>query len=126
MRTLHSSLVLLAAVSMLLSGCLGEESPKSSDQAADPEVDARVTVVGVVKEVNDATPHDGGVEIWLKLEEGGEVQLLFGSLFTYPPPDDETLKLYEVIRRVQVGDRVQATGTETARGIRIEQLTILK
>ena len=126
MRALHSPLVLLAAVSILLSGCLGEDSPKSSDQLVDQEAAAQVTVVGVVQEIDDGTPHDGGVEIRLKLKEGDEVLLLFGSLFTYPPPNVETLQLYEVVRRVEVDDSVQATGTETARGIRIEQLTILK
>jgi len=125
MRSLRSQLVLLAGISLLLGGCLGEEGPKSSSQPGEQGF-TQVTVEGYVRHIDDQTPVDGGVEIELRLDDGGDVLLLFGSLFTYPPPDDEKLRLYEVIRQVEVEDRVRATGIETERGIRIEQLTILK
>ena len=126
MRSLRSPLFLFAAASLLLAGCLGEEAPNSSSQPVDDQISTPVTVVGVVKDIDDQTPNDGGVEILLKLEAGGETLLLFGSLFTYPPPDAETLELYEIVRRVEIGDHVRASGTETRSGIRIEELTILK
>lgn len=125
MRSLRSPLVLLAGILLILGGCLGEESPKSSSQPAEPNI-TQVTVEGWVKHIDDQTPVDGGIEIRLRVEDGEDVLLLFGSLFTYPPPDDEKLRLYEVVRQVEVEDRVRAVGTKTARGIRIEQLTILK
>jgi hypothetical protein len=125
MRSLRSPLVLLAGISLILGGCLGEESPKSSSQPAEQDI-TQVTVEGWVKHIDDQTPVDGGIEIRLRLDDGEDVLLLFGSLFTYPPPDDEKLQLYEVVRQVVVEDRVRAVGTDTARGIRIEQLTILK
>ena len=127
MRRLRVALFLVAATSLLLAGCLGEDGSESSSQPVDGgQIPAPVTVVGIVTDVKDLTPSDGGVDILVKLEEGGEVLLLFGSLFTYPPPDAETLALYEIVRQVEIGDHVRASGTEVRRGIRIEELTILK
>ena len=70
MRSLRVPLVLLAGMSLVFSGCLGEGGPESSSQPAE-QVPAQVTVVGAVKAIDDQTPHDGGVEIRLALDEGG-------------------------------------------------------
>jgi len=83
-------------------------------------------VVGIVTEIVDQVPVDGGVTISLRLGDGQSQRLSFGSLFTYPPPEPERIRLYEVIREVEVGDRVRATGTAGEEGIELESLTILE
>ena len=56
----------------------------------------------------------------------GEVEtLLFGSLYTEPPPTRERLDLYRVIVEVQVGNRVKAVGKRVEGGIELQALTIV-
>ena len=76
-------------------------------------------------EVQNYVPSDGGVTITITAGMGRTEQLLFPSLFTVPPPSQATMDLYDVVRRVQVGDRVRADGTRTASGIALESLVIL-
>jgi hypothetical protein len=82
-------------------------------------------VVGTVTEIVDQVPVDGGVTITLRLEDERTQRLTFGSLFTNPPPEPERIHLYEVIREVDVGDRVRATGKTGDEGVELESLTIL-
>jgi hypothetical protein len=83
------------------------------------------TVTGEVTGVEDLVPVDGGVTIEIDLDSGGKDRLLFPSLFTYPPPDEATVELYDLVRRVETGDRVRARGERTTEGIRIRELAIL-
>jgi hypothetical protein len=85
-----------------------------------------VTVTGVVTQKDDQVPVDGGVTITLELDEGGTELLLFGSLFTDPPPDDEKLELYRKIVEVQVGSHVKATGIRGDQGIDLTDLVVLE
>ena len=105
------------AVLMVLAGC-------SSDSTL-PGRDRLVTVTGVVTQIDDRVPVDGGVTITLDLEGGGTELLLFGSLFTSPPPGEERLELYEKIRQAEVGSRVRATGIRRAEGIELTDLVVL-
>jgi len=83
-------------------------------------------VVGTVIEIVDQVPVDGGVTISVRLDDDRIERLTFGSLFTYPPPEPERIRLYEVIQEVEVGDRVRATGTAGDEGIELESLIILE
>jgi hypothetical protein len=82
-------------------------------------------VTGVVTQIDDLVPVDGGVTITLALDAGGTELLLFGSLFTSPPPSEERLALYQTIRQAEVGSRVRATGVKGARGIELTDLEVL-
>jgi hypothetical protein len=84
-----------------------------------------VVVTGTVVEFQDMTPVDGGVTITVAPQGGGTERLLFPSLFTYPPPSQEVMNLYDLVRRVEVGDSVRAEGTRTTDGVELESLAIL-
>ncbi|NNF08560.1 MAG: hypothetical protein HKN21_17495 [Candidatus Eisenbacteria bacterium] len=75
-----------------------------------------ITLEGVVAKIDDQTPVDGGVTIELRLDDGSGETLLFGSLFTYPPPTEERLKLYQRIQAIAVGYRVRAVGERMETG----------
>ena len=107
---------MLAAVLPLLAGCGSDPAP------APPGTE---TLTGVVTAVDDRVPVDGGVTIEIDLDGGGKDRLLFPSLFTYPPPDEATIELYDLVRRVETGDRIRAKGERTTEGIRIRELAIL-
>ena len=121
-RTLLS--VLLATSCIALIGCESENA-KGSNSGLAPAADDNVVVTGVVLDVVDQVPVDGGVTISVTTSEGMTEQLLFPSLFTHPPPSDETIKLYDLVRRVEVGDVIRAEGKRTANGVELESLTIL-
>ncbi len=91
-----------------------------------PGTSGLVVVTGRVTQIENAVPVDGGVRIDIILEGGKTEQLLFPSLFTSPPPSEETLKLYDVIRRVELGDRIRAEGKRVPAGIELEALAILE
>jgi hypothetical protein len=84
-----------------------------------------VTLTGVVTQIDDAVPVDGGVVIDLTLDNGETTKLFFGSLFTYPPPPQWKRDLYNVIASLEIGDRVRATGARVAGGISLRGLVIL-
>lgn len=89
-------------------------------------VSGEVTVTGVITFKDDQVPVDGGVTMKLALDDGGTETLLFGSLFTSPPPSDEKFELYGVIVTVNLGDRVIASGQRVEGGILLEGLRVLK
>lgn len=94
--------------------------------ATTPRAEQSVTVTGIVTEVDDRVPVDGGVTITLELDKGGTERLLFESLFTDPPPDEDRLALYEKILTVEVGNHVSATGDREEQGIRLMDLVVLE
>jgi len=82
-------------------------------------------VVGVVTGIDDQTPVDGGITIDLRKDDGRTETLLFGSLFTNPPPDEATVELYGKIEKVRVGDRIRAFGVRNDSGIGLTDVIIL-
>jgi hypothetical protein len=78
-----------------------------------------------VVEFQDETPVDGGVTITVTTQSGGTERLLFPSLFTDPPPSQHVINLYDLVRRVEVGDLVRAEGKRTTAGVELESLAIL-
>lgn len=108
---------LTLAVLMATAGCsLGGTAPVADDL---------VTVEGTLTEIDDQTPVDGGVTLSLALDGGGSERLLFGSLFTSPPPSEARIALYTRIQEAEVGSRVRATGTRTEGGIELTDLVVL-
>jgi len=120
-RAWRKSPVILLATSLLLPlGCR-----KGGDGPTGPTPGANVVVTGDVVEIRDLVPVDGGVTITVTTRSGGTEILLFPSLFTNPPPSQHTIDLYDVVRRVEVGDLVRAEGMRTAAGVELESLAIL-
>ena len=115
---------LLALIALVAIGC-SESQPEQTTPSSVTGT-GNVTVEGVVVAVEDLVPVDGGVTIDIAMESDERARLLFGSLFTSPPPDEATLELYEIVRRVEVGDFVRASGEQTDYGIKIDDLAILK
>lgn len=105
---------------LLLLGC-GEGGIRLTG----PIPGARVAVTGDVVEFQDLVPVDGGATITIKTPSGRTERLLFPSLFTNPPPSQQTIDLYDIVRRVEVGDRVWAAGMRSPAGIALEALAIL-
>ena len=99
-------------------GCFNDNSTGLSESES-------AVVSGLVVAVEDLVPVDGGVTIDLECLNGRTERLLFPSLFTNPPPSEETLELYQVILRIKRGNLVRAEGTRTESGIELERLTIL-
>lgn len=105
--------------SIVAVGCSCDDTP-----SVNPTESQLVIVSGEVTAIDDRVPVDGGVTIDVRLADGGTERLLFGSLHTSPPPSQERLDLYDVIARLQVGDRVRATGVRVEGGIELESLVI--
>lgn len=106
---------LVLVLGLVLAGCSG----------SGPQADFPVTVTGTIAEIDDRVPVDGGVTITLELDQGGTELLLFGSLFTYPPPDEERVALYQKIVEAEVGSHVKATGIREEDGIELTDFQIL-
>ena len=123
MRSFKIFLVFMVGLVLLATGCLQRDETESVDPT---QSSTAITVEGNVAAIDDQTPVDGGIKITVRLDSGGEAVLLFPSLFTSPPPDEATLDLYKIVSQVKVEDHIRATGTETDRGILLEDLTILK
>lgn len=120
-----SILIGLTALVSVCTACRDKDVAPVLSPDADPgAAPALVVVVGVIVEKDDQVPVDGGVTMLLEKTGGGTALLLFGSLFTSPPPSQEQIELYEVIAKVEIGDVVRATGTRSDRGIVLEALTI--
>jgi hypothetical protein len=111
---------LLATSFVLLLGCGG-----GNDAPVSPNPGSDVVVTGRVTEVQDMVPVDGGATITVATLGGGTEHLLFPSLHTEPPPSQQTINLYDVVRRAEVGDLIRAEGKRTADGIALEALVIL-
>jgi len=116
--TFFSTLMIL---SFLFFGCAGE-----SDVPSGPGTSGTIVATGDVTQIDNLVPVDGGITIEINLEDGKTEHLLFASLFTAPPPSEERLKLYDVVRRVEVGDRIRAEGKRVPKGIELEALAILE
>lgn len=102
------------ALSILLLGC--------GNNAA---LGTAVLVTGDVIAIEDLVPVDGGVTITVTTQRGETERLLFPSLFTVPRPSQQTIDLYDVVRRVDVGDLIRAGGKRTTAGVELESLTIV-
>lgn len=111
-----TALAAVAAMALVAAGCT------AGAVAPDPEA---VTVLGTVTEIVDDTPVDGGVTVTLDVVGGGEERLLFGSLFTVPPPGPDRLALYERLAQARVGSRVRAEGRRVDGGIELTDFRIL-
>ena len=109
--------VLAIALPVMLVGC---------SSSTTPHAEPLVTVTGIVTQIDDQVPIDGGVTITLDLDEGGTELLFFGSLFTSPPPDEQTLELYQKILKAEVGSQVKATGVRGEQGIALTDLVVLE
>ena len=115
--------LLVATAVALLAACSSDDRRETTG----PPDSQWVTVTGHVTRKDDQVPVDGGVEIDLRLDDGANERLYFGSLFTYPPPSRERQELYGVLVQVSVGNRVRARGTRSESGsIALEELTILQ
>lgn len=116
---LNISRVLAVAILLFAPfGCFDDNSTGLSESRS-------VIVIGTVVAVEDLVPVDGGVTIDLECLDGRTERLLFPSLFTNPPPSEDTLELYQVILRIKSGNLVRAEGMRTESGIDLERLTIL-
>ena len=113
---------LLLTLALLFTAFLGcsEESPIAKN--GDPEGDV---AVGVITEIIDATPVDGGIDIVLSIDGGGTDRAHMPSLFTMPPPPPERLELFQQLRKLDVGARVRVEGEREGESIRIETITVL-
>jgi hypothetical protein len=104
----------VVALSLLLLGCGSNPAPGTS-----------VIVTGDVVAIEDLVPVDGGVTITVTTQRGETERLLFPSLFTVPRPSQQTIDLYDVVRRVEVDDLIRAAGKRTTAGVELESLTIV-
>lgn len=114
------ALICLVVFSLAMLACSSDETPSGYSS----ELRATV-VVGEVLMIDDQVPVDGGVTIDIEVRRGETERLLFGSLFTNPPPPRERLELYRVIVELEIGDRVRARGSRSEHGIILEDLFIL-
>jgi hypothetical protein len=75
-----------------------------------------VAFVGIVRQLDDATPVDGPVRIVLIDSEGTPRKLFFGSLFTVPASSEQRKSVYRAIAASQVGDCVRLSGAPRSDG----------
>jgi hypothetical protein len=117
-RTVRISII-LTSLAMLI-GCSEEGAGPAT-----PEETQNVVVRGEVTRIQDNTDVDGGIALDIELEDNGSERLILGSLFTVPPPSEDHLRLYDVVRRVELGDIVRAEGVRKDHGIILEELWIV-
>jgi len=103
---------LLFAVLLIQAGCSEEATPPTG-----PEL---VSVHGTVTRIVDDTPVDGGVQVDVELVDG-ETETLYLPSFWIPPTEEEE-KVYQVIKQLRIGDRVEAVGERTEFGIKLRYL----
>ena len=111
-----SGLVVLA----MLAACGTDEN-----DPARPGSTNGVTVTGEVANIQNEIAVDGGITLDVDLVDDGTDRLIFVGLFTVPPPSDEDMRLYDLVRRVEIGDVVRAEGVRRDYGVILEKLWIL-
>jgi hypothetical protein len=81
------------------------------------------TLYGTVVKIESMVDRDG--PLFVHLDTGGDepVRLVFGSLFTSPPPDADRLALYDRLRKLEVGDRIRADGYALAEGFLLQSVS---
>jgi hypothetical protein len=109
---------------IVLSGLVGACGSDDSDPVQPGP--ATEVVIGEITRIDNQIPVDGGIVLDLTADNGGTDRLLFPSLFTNPPPGEAVLRLYDLVRRVEIGDRVRAEGIRTDYGVDLESLWILE
>ncbi|MDH3215472.1 MAG: hypothetical protein OEN01_04165 [Candidatus Krumholzibacteria bacterium] len=97
----------------------------NGDDSTTPGTDNGVVASGEVTHIQNEIAVDGGITLDIDLVDDGSHRLIFPGLFTSPPPTDEDLRLYDVVRRVEIGDLVRAEGVRRDHGIILEKLWIL-
>ena len=108
----------LAAPALFFLGC-GNDAPAGPDTGT-------VVVTGTVVEFQDSTPVDGGVTIAVTTR-AEETQRLYLPPFaeSLTPPSLQTINLYDLVRRVELGDLIRAEGKPTSMGVELQSLAIL-
>ena len=112
-------IMLALGIVLVLASCGSDPAPICADEGSD------AVVCGEVVSIDNSIAVDGGITLDVDVSADGVDRLLFPSLFTYPPPTDEVMALYEVVRQVEVGDMVRAEGTRGDRGLMLEKLWVL-
>ena len=113
-------LAAFAVSSTVLSGCGADDGAPVT-----PEPTSIVVATGEVTAIQNDIAVDGGILLDVDLLNDGSERLILHSLFTDLPPTDEHLALYDVVRRVEIGDLVQGEGARSDFGIVLEKLWIL-
>lgn len=114
-RNLLTALPLIAMFYLLSLGC-GSQAPATPEQGM---------VEGVVVDVNDARPRDGGVVIELKKVDWSTVILWVGSPYADPPPPPLSEDLQKSLLALRTGDRVRATGRPGDGNLQLTGLEII-
>lgn len=112
------TLLIAAIISVTAGGC--------ADDGASPR-ERLTTIAGTVVGLRDDFPVDGGAEILLRDDANGLVRRAYlPSIFTYPPPDEQTLdtmrRVMQVFHALEVGDHAIAQGVPDEGGLRMECL----
>jgi hypothetical protein len=84
-----------------------------------------VTLTGVVTRISDDVPVDGDVVLELLLDSGDRAKVFLGSFFTATPAFPWRMELYQLIKTVEIGDRVTANARRATGGLALHGLTIL-
>jgi hypothetical protein len=114
-RFLLVALPLIAVFYLMSLGC-GRQGPDT------PEFEK---IEGVVVDVNDARPRDGGVVIELKKVDWSTVILWVGSPYADPPPPPLSDDLQKSLLALRTGDRVRATGRPGDGNLQLTGLEII-
>lgn len=104
-------LLLIPAISVL--GCSKKRETTTSQ-----------TVTGRVTRIVDQTPSDGPVTIVVQTDHGDSTVLHFASMFTNPRPSEERTRVYQTIRTVKVGSRVEALASLSDGTYEIQSITV--
>jgi len=112
------ALMIGAVMSISVAGC--------DDEAAAPD-DNLTALSGTVVSMRDDFPVDGGAEIQLRDDVDGQVKRAYlSSIFTSPPPDEETqatvARVMRVFHELDIGDHAVARGVPDEGGLRMKYL----
>ena len=110
---------ILAFTLFFLSACEKDDDAVGTDDAPS----GTVTVAGEVISKEDLGPADGGVTINLRQDNDEQILLFFR--FYLEEPSESRKQLYETIKLIKAGDRVEASGLRKGYGIEIGQIARL-